>query len=177
MPHEVAKLYPPIGKSSMSFKEYKAAYAASVMDPGTFWAGQARQMLEWFVPFQTSLSGDFDAGDVTWFAGGKLNVCYNAIDRHVTAGKGSQVAMVWEGDEPDDIKKLTYLDLQRKISKIANALTAQGVRKGDVVVRSFSSLVSCFWPVLVFKRNRISFVCSHRVLCFLFLWHRRCTCR
>jgi acetyl-CoA synthetase len=79
------------------------------------------------------LQGDFDAGDITWFAGGKLNVSYNAIDRHVAAGRADQVAMIWEGDEPDDIRRLTYRDLLRQVSQIANALTASGVRKGDVV--------------------------------------------
>ena len=72
------------------------------------------------------------AGDIAWFEGGKLNVCYNAIDRHI-ASKGDQLAILWEGDEPDDIRRFTYRELLRKVCQIANALKAQGVRRGDVV--------------------------------------------
>jgi acetyl-CoA synthetase len=79
------------------------------------------------------MRGSLDDGDVSWFAGGKLNVCYNAIDRHVKNKESNDVAMIWEGDEPDDIRTLTYADVLRKVSQIANALKAQGVRKGDVV--------------------------------------------
>jgi len=133
--HEIAKEYPPIGEGKMTFEEYKEAYAESIKDPAAFWAKEARDRIDWFVPFkdECALGGGFEHGDVTWFAGGKLNVCYNAVDRHVTAGRGDQIAMVWEGDEPDDIRRITYLDLQRKISQIANALKSQGVEKYDVV--------------------------------------------
>ena len=131
--HLIAKLFPALGDGVMSLEDYHQRHAASVADPGAFWGQQATEVLDWFVPFQQTLQGGLDEGDVTWFAGGKLNVCYNAVDRHVANGKGDQVAMVWEGDEPSDVKKLTYLDLQRKISQIANALKASGARKGDVV--------------------------------------------
>jgi acetyl-CoA synthetase len=117
----------------MSFEEFKAAHAESVKDPAAFWAKEAIERLDWYAPFTNALSGDFEAGDIAWFVGGKLNVCYNAVDRHVNNGKADQVAMVWEGDEPDDVLKFTYMDLQRKVSQIANALKAQGVKKGDVV--------------------------------------------
>lgn len=91
--------------------------------------------MDWFSPPTVSLQGDFQYGDVTWFAGGKLNLCYNAIDRHVREGshKADQIALVWEGDEPDDIQRWTYLDLQRKVCQIANALYQKGVRRGDIV--------------------------------------------
>lgn len=133
--HEIAKEIPAIGvdDAPMSLDEYKKAYAASIADPSKFWSEEAKKRLDWFSPFTTGLQGDFDAGDISWFQGGKLNVCYNAVDRHVLAGKGDQVAMVWEGDEPTDIRRITYLQLQRKTCQIANALRASGVRKGDVV--------------------------------------------
>lgn len=73
-------------------------------------------------------------GDVSWFQCGQLNVCYNAVDRHVlTGGKGDQVAMIWEGDEPNEVRRITYTELLAKVSQIANALKSQGVQKGDVV--------------------------------------------
>lgn len=141
--HEVAKVYPPLGKASMTFEEFKAAHAESIKDPGAFWAKEANERLDWYVPFTNALSGDFEVGDVAWFTGGKLNVCYNAIDRHVNAGKGDQVAIVWEGDEPNDIKRITYLDMQRKISQIANAMKTHGVKKGDVVSRENTGSLRC----------------------------------
>lgn len=133
--HEIAKELPALGKGAMTFDEFKVAHAASVEDPVAYWSDQAKKLLHWYEPYDEkhTLSGDFEAGDIAWFAGGKLNVCYNAVDRHVAAGKGDQTAIVWEGDEPDDIRKITYLDLQRKVSQIANALKAMGVKKGDVV--------------------------------------------
>lgn len=131
--HHIAKLFPAIGEGAMTFEEYKKKYEESIADPSAFWAKEANERLDWFIPFQQSLQGDFHAGDITWFAGGKLNMCYNAIDRHVLAGKGDQVAILWEGDEPNEIRKITYLELQRKISQIANAMQSKGVRKGDVV--------------------------------------------
>lgn len=131
--HEIAKEYPPLGEGKMTFEEFQAAHAESIKDPAAYWAKEAKERLDWFVPFTNTLSGDFEAGDIAWFTGGKLNVCYNAIDRHVNAGKGNDVAIVWEGDEPTDIKRITYLELQRRVSQIANALKASGVRKGDVV--------------------------------------------
>ena len=131
--HEIAKEIAPIGEAPMSLEEYKQAHAASIADPSAFWSEQAQNRLDWSTPFTAGLQGDFDAGDVRWFEGGKLNVCYNAVDRHVLNGKGDQAAMVWEGDEPTDTRTITYLQMQRKTCQIANALKAQGVEKGHVV--------------------------------------------
>ena len=115
-----------------AFKDYQTQHAASLDNPTQYWGDKA-SLLDWFQPFHTVLQGGFQHGDVAWFAGGKLNVCYNAIDRHIAAGKADDVALIWEGDEPDDIRKLTYSELLRKTSQIAHALKVQGVRKGDVV--------------------------------------------
>lgn len=132
--HEIAALFPALGShaNGLSFEDYKKAHAESVADVGAFWAKEANKRLEWYSPFKQTLAGDFEAGDVTWFAGGKLNVCFNAVDRHALT-KPNQVAIVFEGDEPDDIRKITYLELKRKVSQIANTLLMQGVQKGDVV--------------------------------------------
>jgi len=120
--------------TTLAFQKYKQQHAESIANPSEFWSKKATELLDWFVPFpSTALSGGFEHGDVSWFAGGKLNVCYNAIDRHVSSGKANDVAMVFEGDEPDDIQRLTYSDLLRKTSQISNALRSKGVRKGDVV--------------------------------------------
>lgn len=133
--HEHANVPTYDALSITSLDKYRAAHAESVADPGSFWSRQAQELLEWSRPhnLHAPMTGSLDHGDVTWFAGGRLNVCHNAVDRHVEAGRGDDVALVWEGDEPTDTKSFTYSELQRRVSQIANALRSQGVGKGDVV--------------------------------------------
>lgn len=118
-------------KTTSSYDKYMKLHASSIQSPGKYWGNLAKDELTWDVPFDSHrvVQGGFEKGDVRWFAGGKLNVAYNALDRH----DPKALAMIWEGDEPDDIRKLTYGDLTSKVSQIANALKAQGVQKGDVV--------------------------------------------
>lgn len=80
-------------------------------------------------------NGSFSDGSVSWFLNGKLNACYNAVDRWCLGpnNRGDQVAIIWEGDERDDVRRITFNELLKKVSKIANALKSQGVKKGDVV--------------------------------------------
>lgn len=127
----VEQLYDPISTSNLD--EYKHLHAHSIKAPEAYWGDLASSYLHWFHPFnpnQVKL-GDFADGDTAWFAGGKINMCYNAIDRHV--GVTDHPALIWEGDEPDDIKSFTYSEMLVKISKIANALKSVGVQKGDKV--------------------------------------------
>jgi acetyl-CoA synthetase len=107
-----------------------AAYEKARADRLAFWAEQA-QRLDWAQPWETVL--EWDAPFAKWFVGGRLNVAYNCVDRHVEAGHGDQVAIHWEG-EPGDTRTITYADLQRDVSKAANALTELGVRAGDRVM-------------------------------------------
>jgi hypothetical protein len=130
---DIPQLVEPIGEGAISLDEYKKRYAESIADVSAYWSKEARERLTWFQPFRVGLVGGFEHGDITWFSGGKLNVCYNAIDRHVENGKSEQVAMIWEGDETDDIRKITYGEMQRKVSQIAHALVASNVQPGDVV--------------------------------------------
>jgi acetyl-CoA synthetase len=131
--HHVELLYD--AKAISSLDKYKRDYAESIAKPNLFWAEKARNLLDWEHPFDphSVMRGSMEHGDITWFAGGKLNVCYNALDRHVNSKNANELAMVWEGDEPGDVRRLTYADVLRKVSQIANALKSQGVKKGDVV--------------------------------------------
>jgi len=134
MPHEIAKLVPAkANKNGNTMELYKEDYENALKDPDEFWASKANEMLDWMAPFSKVQMGSFERGDIAWFVGGKLNLCFNAIDRHVIAGKGDQVGMIWEGDEPNDIRSITYQEMLNKVSQITNALKSQGVRKGDVV--------------------------------------------
>lgn len=106
------------------------AYAQADADRLGFWAAQAAR-LSWDTAPTETLDWS-NAPHATWFADGRLNVAYNCVDRHVEAGFGDRVAIHWEG-EPGDSRALTYADLQREVSKAANALTELGVRAGDRV--------------------------------------------
>jgi acetyl-CoA synthetase len=106
-------------------------YAWANADRPAFWAEQARELLTWSTPFEQVLDWS-DAPVARWFADGRLNAAYNAVDRHVEAGNGDRVALHFEG-EGGDTRTLTYADLQREVSKAANALGALGVGTGDRV--------------------------------------------
>lgn len=133
----VAKSYGPIavpGKTVQeSAKEYAETYKASVEDPTAFWAKEATKYITWSKPFTKVITGEFAQGTAKWFEDGQLNVSYNAIDRHIEAGRGNDVALIWEGDEMGDNKQITFNELKEEVSKIANVMKSNGIKKGDVV--------------------------------------------
>ena len=105
-----------------------ALYEEAERDPEAFWAARARERISWFTPFETTL--EWDLPFARWFGGGKLNVAYNCVDRHVEAGLGDKVAYHWIG-EPGDTQTITFRDLQVRVSRAANALKELGVETGD----------------------------------------------
>jgi acetyl-CoA synthetase len=117
--------------------DYEAMYTRSVEDPSGFWADIANTF-HWETPFTETVVSNFDssAGKVEskWFDGGKTNICYNALDRHVAAGRGDQIAFYHEGNEVDDeLQHWTYAQVLDEVSRVANVLKARGVKKGDKV--------------------------------------------
>lgn len=108
-------------------------YNESIADPEAFWNKKASERLEWFKEWDTTMNCDFSTASVKWFEGGKINACYNCVDRHLEKHR-NQAAILWEGDEPADTKSLTFLELHREVSKFANVLKEQGVTKGDRVI-------------------------------------------
>jgi acetyl-CoA synthetase len=117
-------------ETHLNLEQYQKLYDQSIQDPATFWAAQATQFISWFKPFKTVLSGSFETGDVRWFEGGKLNACYNCLDRHLPV-RAEQAAIIWEGDEPDATRTLTYAQLHEEVCRFANGLKQVGVSKGD----------------------------------------------
>ncbi|MDA9095513.1 acetate--CoA ligase [Porticoccaceae bacterium] len=111
---------------------YKAMYQQSIENPDQFWAEQAAEFLQWESPWHTVRDVDFSKGEATWFGGGKLNVAVNCIDRHL-AKRADQTAIIWEGDEPTDDKKISYRELHDNVSRLGNVLRDRGVKKGDRV--------------------------------------------
>jgi len=130
------KIYPvkkEIAESAhITAETYQTLYQQSITDPDKFWSEQAKQFLDWSKPWDTTLSFDYPKGEINWFKGGKLNVSVNCLDRHL-ASRGDQTAIIWEGDNPDNDKKITYKELHQQVCKFANVLKSQGVKKGDRV--------------------------------------------
>ncbi|MGW8227922.1 MAG: acetate--CoA ligase [Gammaproteobacteria bacterium] len=133
-----AKVYPVpaefAAKSYIDQARYQKMYQRSVEDPEGFWAEQAEQFVTWSKPWNKVLDWSFDRNNlyIKWFEGGKLNVSYNCIDRHLK-DRGDQVAIIWESDDPATDSKITYRELHEHVSKLANVLKARGVKKGDRV--------------------------------------------
>ena len=113
-------------------QQYLKMYQQSVDDPTGFWADQANQFVSWYKPWDSVMSVDFHQADIKWFEGAELNVCYNCVDRHLE-NRGNQVAIIWEGDETDIDKSITYNELFELVSKFGNVLKSRGVKKGDRV--------------------------------------------
>ena len=113
--------------------KYQEMYARSIKDPNGFWAEQAKR-IDWIKPFSKVKNTSYDPHNVSikWFEDGTLNACYNCVDRHL-AKRGDQTAILWEGDDPKDDKKLTYKQLHAEVCRFANVLKARGVKKGDRV--------------------------------------------
>ncbi|MCP5395989.1 MAG: acetate--CoA ligase [Sphingomonadaceae bacterium] len=119
--------------TSCTLAEYDAMYARSLEDSDGFWAEQAGR-LDWFRAPTTVADWSFDPVDIKWFADGQLNICHNAVDRHVAAGRGERVALVFEPDAPDgEVRSLTYAQLLAEVIRMANSLKKLGVQKGDRV--------------------------------------------
>lgn len=113
----------------MTEAEYRKRYQQSLDNPEQFWGEQAK-MLDWIAPAEKVFSGGFDRLDVRWFQGGKLNASVNCLDRHLKK-RGDQTAILWEGDNPDETKSLTYQELYEQVCRLGNALRKSGVKKGD----------------------------------------------
>ena len=116
-----------------SLDEYRALYERSIADPEAFWAEQAEERITWAEKWHTVREVDYNNAEIAWYLGGKLNVCYNCVDRHVEAGRGDATALIWEGNDPADNKTYTYAELHAEVQRAANALKNLGVEKGDRV--------------------------------------------
>ncbi len=113
--------------------KYQAMYAQSVAHPDAFWGEQGKR-IDWFKPYTKVKNTSFDPHNVSikWFEDGLTNVAYNCVDRHL-ATRGDQTAIIWEGDDPNESRHITYRDLHAQVGKFANVLKAHGVGRGDTV--------------------------------------------
>ncbi len=115
-------------------EQYKSMYEQSINDSDNFWAQQANEFISWFKTWDQVQDWEFgkDNVDINWFKGGKLNVSYNCLDRHLDT-RGDQTAIIWEGDDPEEDKTITYKELHEQVCRFANGLKSRGVKKGDRV--------------------------------------------
>lgn len=132
------KTFPPSKEFSehahvKSLAEYEKLYKRSLDDPDGFWADMAEENLSWFKKWDKVTDGDFSKPEVKWFTGGKLNVSYNCLDRHLKTHRKNKAALIWEGENGDN-KIYTYQELHRVVCRFANLLKKLGIKKGDRVV-------------------------------------------
>jgi len=130
------KTYPiinnPQHKPHIDEDTYHRMYQQSVQDPDKFWSRMAHQFVDWFEPWEEVSNVDYHKADISWFKGGKLNASYNCIDRHLK-DKADHTAIIWEGDEPDQQRYISFQELHDEVCLFANALKERGVKKGDRV--------------------------------------------
>ncbi len=136
-PSAADNLFPPSTAASASahirtLDEYRAISAAALQKPDQFWASQAER-ISWFKKWDKVSECDYHKADIQWYLGGKLNASYNCVDRHVEAGYGDVTALIWEGNDPNETRKISYAELHAQVQRAANALKALGVKKGDRV--------------------------------------------
>ena len=121
-----------LARTHLTREQYEERYRQSLADQDGFWAAQAQEFVSWFRPWERVANWDFTEANIRWFEGAELNVAYNCVDRHLES-RADQVAILWEGDNPADSRKVTYRELHEAISRFGNALKARGVKKGDRV--------------------------------------------
>ncbi len=130
------KCYPILAKTAknthLNAEQYHAMYQQSVENPAQFWSEHAKKFIDWSKPWTDVCQGDFKTLDIQWFLNGRLNACYNCVDRHLE-NRGNEIAIIWEGNDPKESLTLTYSELHQKICQFANVLKAQGIKKGDRV--------------------------------------------
>ena len=113
-------------------EKYEEMYKQSIDNPENFWAEQA-EIVDWTKKWDKVMDYNFNTADIKWYLGGKLNVTYNCIDRHLEE-RGDQKAIIWESDDPNLDKSYTYKELHKEVSRFANVLKKHNVNKGDVVI-------------------------------------------
>ncbi len=131
-----SKVYPVpeafASKAWIDAESYETLYRRSVEDPEGFWAEQAERFLSWSRRWDRVLDWNYEEPRIRWFEGGRLNVAYNCLDRHLET-RGDQTALIWEGDDPATDSRITYRELHEAVCRLGNALKARGVNRGDRV--------------------------------------------
>ncbi|NIA05261.1 MAG: acetate--CoA ligase [Proteobacteria bacterium] len=116
-----------------SMDQYREEYRYSMDDPEGFWAERAEELITWDKKWDKVLEWDFRKPEIKWFQGGRLNISYNCLDRHLSNGRRNKAALIWQGEPEEDVKVYTYQMLYTEVCRFANVLKKKGVKKGDRV--------------------------------------------
>ena len=131
-----SRTYPPSSQASAhahvkDLDAYRKLYDRAAEDPESFWSDLAKSELDWFQPFSRAL--EWNSPSAKWFSDGKINACYNCVDRHLSTDRKTKPALIWEG-EPGDSRVIAYEELRRLVSRFANVLKQRGMKSGDRAV-------------------------------------------
>ena len=118
--------------SIISEEDFNSEYLESIKKPKEFWEKKAEESLDWFSNWEQVNASNLETGKAEWFKAGKLNACFNCVDRHLK-NHSSKTAIIWEGDDPKDSKEISFLELHKNICKFANLLKSRNIKKGDRV--------------------------------------------
>ena len=138
-------------KPLIDAETYHSMYQESIENPDEFWAEQAEKFISWNSKWDRVSDVDFSKGKIAWFEGATLNVSYNCLDRHLPE-RANQVAIIWEGDEPDSSESITYQELYEMVCKFANGMKDLGVTKGDRVCLYMPMIVEATVAMLACAR-------------------------
>jgi acetyl-CoA synthetase len=131
-------------------EEYQRLYRLSLDNPEWFWGEQAKT-LTWYHPWQSVFDADYKEVDFAWFSGGRINACFNCVDRHL-ATQGDKTAIIWAQDEPGQYTHITYRDLKHHVARVANVLLHHGVKKGDRVCLYMTMIPELVYTMLACAR-------------------------
>ena len=135
----------------LNAKQYQKMYQHSLSDSDGFWAEQAELNIDWYRSWDKVSQQNFKTGEIEWFSGGKLNVSYNCIDRHLI-DKADQAAIIWEGDDPAQSETITYQQLHDRVCQLSNAMKALGIVKGDRVCLYMPMIPEALFAMLACAR-------------------------
>ncbi len=133
-----------------TMEEYQRLYRLSLDNPEWFWGEQAK-ILTWFHPWQSVFDADYKEVDFSWFSGGRINACFNCVDRHLPH-LGDKTAIIWAQDEPGQYTHITYRDLKHNVARVANVLQHHGVKKGDRVCLYLTMIPELIYTMLACAR-------------------------
>ena len=118
--------------SIISEEDFNTEYQESINNPESFWQKKAEETLDWFSSWDEVTASYLEAGEVAWFKTGKLNACFNCVDRHLE-NHANKTAIIWEGDDPNDNKEISFQELHKNVCQFANLLKSRNIKKGDRV--------------------------------------------
>ena len=116
----------------ISEEDFNTEYQESINNPESFWQKKAEETLDWFSNWDEVTASYLEAGEVAWFKTGKLNACFNCVDRHLE-NHANKTAIIWEGDDPNDNKEISFQELHKNVCQFANLLKSRNIKKGDRV--------------------------------------------